>query len=380
MPSTVAIVANSSWNIYNFRQPLLKAFTRAGHRVIVIAPVDEYIRYLNEHHFAKHIPLRQLAPQSKNPLRDLLLLLELVLIYRREKPDLILHFTAKPNIYGSIAARWTGCQSVPTMTGLGYAFLHGKLLNQIVRKLYQFALRGVQKALFHNQDDRRLFHEQQIIPKERSAVVPGSGLNTNHFRPLPRPFNSKTIFLFMGRMLYDKGIREYAEAARLLRQQYPNAECWMLGQMDVANPAALPRPQLLEWVESKTIRYLGSTNDVRPYLKQCDVLVLPSYREGMPRALLEAMAMGKPVITTDVPGCREAITPECGWLIPVRDAHALRDAMLKAAAMPAHQREAMGQKARQRARQTFDEQVVIQHYLKLLQPPQTASKQQSATA
>lgn len=366
MPRTVAIVANSSWNIYNFRQPLLKAFTQAGHRVLVIAPVDEYVHYLNEHHYAKHIPLRQLAPQSKNPLFDLLLLLELWLIYRRERPDLILHFTAKPNIYGSIAAGWANCRSVPTMTGLGYTFLHGKALNHIVQQLYRFALRGVRDAFFHNQDDRKLFHEAGIIDQKHTSVVPGSGLNTNHFRPLPRPLHDNTIFLFVGRLLYDKGVAEFAEAARLLKQQCPQAECWMLGELEAANPAAVPKPQLLRWVESQHIRYLGSTNDVRPYLKQCDCFVLPSYREGMPRALLEAMAMGKPSITTDVPGCRAAITPDCGWLVPPQDAQALAAAMRKAAQLPAEERQQLGQNARQRARQVYDEQVIVEHYLKLL--------------
>ena len=380
MPSTVAIVANSSWNIYNFRQPLLKAFTQAGYRVLVVAPVDEYIHYLNEHHFAKHIPLRQLAPQSKNPLRDLLLLLELALIYRRERPDLILHFTAKPNIYGSIAARWAGCRSVPTMTGLGYTFLHSKALNHIVQQLYRFALRGVRDAFFHNQDDRQLFHKLGIIDQKYTAVVPGSGLNTNHFRPLPRPLNPKTVFLFVGRLLYDKGVAEFAEAARLLRQQYPQAECWMLGQLEAANPAAVPKMQLLRWVERKHVRYLGYADDVRPYLKQCDVLVLPSYREGMPRAILEAMAMGKPIIATDVPGCREAITPDCGWLAPPQDGPALAEAMLHAAQLPAEERQRMGQNARRRARTVYDEEVVVSHYLQLLSGRSTGLKSETDTA
>jgi glycosyltransferase involved in cell wall biosynthesis len=373
MKNTVAVVANNCWNIYNFRQPLLKAYAQAGYKVIVIAPVDEYVHYLDSNYFAKHIPLRHLSPQGKNPLRDLLLFLELFLIFRRERPELILTYTVKPNIYGNLAARWLRLRSIPTLTGLGYVFMHNSPLARLARAMYKWAMQRVDFAFFHNHSDRDLFDQLKVLPKARSAVIPGSGLNTNHFRPLPRPRREGFVFLFLGRLLYDKGIAEFAEAAKKLRYRYPNAECWVAGQLDAENPSAIPRHQLLEWVSDGQIRYFGKVQDVRPLLKCCDAMVLPSYREGMPRAVLEAMAMGKPVITTLAPGCREAVTSDCGWRVPPRDAKALSEAMEEALQLPGEQLQAMGAMARRRAVRVFDEQHIVAAYLNLMEAESKAA-------
>lgn len=375
MAPTVAIVANSSWNIYNFRQPFIRACKQAGYRVLVIAPVDEYIRYLNEHYFTAHIPLKHLSAQGKNPLRDLLLLIELFRIYRREQPTLVFHFTAKPNIYGSMAARLAGVPNYPTVTGLGYAFLHSPLLRWLSKLLYRAALRKAKKVIFHNMEDEALFLESGIARAGQTAVVNGSGLNTNHFRPLPQPRQQRFIFLFVGRLLYDKGIREYLKAARQLKRLFPKSECWIVGQLDAANPAAVSREELLREVELQNVRYFGSTTDVRPYLKQCDVFVLPSYREGMPRAVLEALAMGKPIITTDTAGCKDAIGPSCGWLVPVQDSIALAKQMAAAGRLPQQELARMGAAARQRALTCFDEKQIVESYFELAQLAQApASK------
>ena len=368
MSKTIAVVANNCWNIYNFRQPLLRAFAQAGYRVIVIAPVDEYVRYLDHNTFAAHIPLRQLDPQGKNPLRDLLLLRELYRIFRRERPELILTFTVKPNIYGNIAARALGLRGVPTLTGLGYSFMHQSLLARTARLLYKWAMRRVGFALFHNHTDRALFSLEEVVPLQRSAVVPGSGLDTQHFRPRLKKKNGRFVFLFMGRLLYDKGIAEYAAAARRLRYRYPNAEFWVAGELDAQNPAAIPKEQMLRWVESGLLRYFGKVADVRPLLQRCDVMSLPSYREGMPRAVLEAMAMARPVITTLAPGCREAVTEECGWRVPVEDAESLAEAMEEAMQLPPEQLEEMGKAARRRAVRVFDERHIVRQYVELLEP------------
>lgn len=366
MKKTIAIVANSSWNIYNFRQPLIKQLKLAGYRVLVIAPVDEYIHYLNDSYFTRHIPLRFLAAQRKNPLWDLLLLWELYRIYRREKPGLVLHFTIKPNIYGSLAARWAGIRSVPTVTGLGYAFLHNGLLSRLARRLYQLAFRGIARAIFHNEDDRRLFIREKLIVEENTMVIPGSGVNTNHFRPLPRPDTDKVVFLFIGRLLHDKGIREFATAARELRRLAPRAECWVVGQLNPEYPAAVTQQELLQWIEEHHIHYLGSTKDVRPFIKQAHALVLPSYREGLPRAIIEAMAMGKPIITTDTAGCRETVEPGCnGYLTPPRDAMALAEAMVRLYHLSDGQQQAMGEYSREKALGQFDEKIIVWAYLEL---------------
>ncbi|MCG8326112.1 MAG: glycosyltransferase family 4 protein [Chitinophagales bacterium] len=365
MAATIAIVANTTWNIYNFRLPLIKALKQSGYRVLVIAPVDEYIHYLNDSYFTRHIPIKYLNAQRKNPFSDLLFLFELFSIYRREKPDIVFHYTIKPNIYGSLAARWNGILSIPTVTGLGYAFLHSNLLNRGARLLYQLALRDVPLAVFHNPTDRDFFVREGIISRNRGNVIPGSGVNTNHFRPLPKPKKNKFIFLFIGRLLVDKGIREYVNAARQLKRLAPQAECWAVGQLNDKNSASIDKAKLLQWVANHDIRYFGSTLDVRSYLKQVDVFVLPSYREGMPRAVLEAMAMGKPIITTDTAGCRNAIDEQCGLTVPPGDSLALAEAMVKFYHKDTHELEDMGRAARQRVLKYYNDKIIVQEYLKI---------------
>ena len=381
MSKTIALVANSTWNIYNFRQPLIKQLKAAGFRVLVIAPVDEYIHYLNDSYFTRHIPLRFMAAQRKNPFWDLLLLWEIYRIYRRERPDLALHFTIKPNIYGGLAARWAGVPCMPTVTGLGYTFLHNGLLGQLARRLYRLAFRSAARAIFHNEDDRQLFIQEGLIPESRSLAIAGSGVNTNHFRPLPQPDTDKFIFLFIGRLLHDKGIREFAAAARQLCRLAPRAECWVVGQLNPEYPAAVTQQELLQWIEEQHIHYLGSTKDVRPYIKQAHALVLPSYREGLPRAILEAMAMGKPVVTTDTAGCRETVEPaRNGYLVPARDPAALAEAMLQLYHLSAEEQQAMGDYSRKKALQEFDEKIIVEAYLELCREVLAGGKEEARAA
>ena len=363
----IAIVANSTWNIYNFRINLIRQFRTKGYRVIVIAPVDEYIHYLNESHFTKHISLQHLSPQSKNPFKELLLLRELYKIYKREKPDLILHYTIKPNIYGSIAARWANIPCVSTVTGLGYTFLNYGFYTRLVKPLYKFALQSNQKIVFHNNDDRKLFTKLHLISQEKSEVIKGSGVNTNFFRPLKGNVDgNKFIFLFVGRLLYDKGIVEFIQASKQVRQIIKNAECWVVGELNSKNPSNIPKRELLQWVENRYIRYWGATNDIRDFIKKADIMVLPSYREGMPRAVLEAMSMGKPIITTNTAGCRESIVHDKnGYLVPAKDHLALAEAMVKIYSLDQDKLEQMGKESRTKVLEEFDEKIINQRYLDL---------------
>ena len=312
MRKKIVIVDNSTWNIYNFRLNLIKRLKAEKYEVIVVAPVDEYIHYLNESYFTKHIPLNFLAPQSKNIFRDLMFIWELFRIFRKEKPDLILNYTIKPNIFGNFAAKLAGIPSMSTITGLGYTFLNDNFLNRQVVHLYKIAFRKVKKVVFYNQDDQQLMVQQNIINADKSCVIPGSGVNTNHFRPLPLPNSDRFIFLFIGRLLYDKGLREYVEAAKYLRSITNNIECWVIGELN-QNPAAISKEQLLKWVEDKHIKYFGTAKDVRKYIKQAHTMVLPSYREGIPRSVTEAMAMAKPIVTTNVAGCKESGSRRNQW-------------------------------------------------------------------
>lgn len=365
----IAIVANSTWNIYNFRINLIRKFRLQGYRVIVIAPVDEYIHYLNESHFTKHIPLTHLSPQSKNPFKDLLLIRELYQIYKEENPDLVLHYTIKPNIYGSIAARWAGVRCMSTVTGLGYTFLNHGVYTRIAKSLYKFAFKSNSKVIFHNHDDQRLFQKLNLIPDEISKVIKGSGVNSDFFRPLRRKKNKdKFIFLFVGRLLYDKGIVEYIQAALKVKPIIKNAECWVVGELNTKNPSNIPKKKLLQWVENRYIRYWGATNDIRNFIKDVDVIVLPSYREGMPRAVLEGMAMGKPILTTNVSGCREAVEDNVnGYLVPIRDSISLAEAMVKIYNLDEDKFTEMGRESRKKVLSEFDEKIINQSYLDLVQ-------------
>lgn len=377
----IAIVDNSTWNIFNFRLSLIKRLKSAGYRVIVIAPIDEYITYLNESYFTKHIPLKWLDPQGKNPIKDLLLVRELTKIYKKEKPDYILHFTIKPNLYGNIAAQLAKIPSISIVTGLGYTFLNPSFINKLVPLFYKVALRKVKKLVVYNPDDQAVFINKNIIDKDRCLVIPGSGVNTNYYRPLVHNKNHrKFIFLFIGRLLYDKGLREFVEAAKQVRQIGKNAECWVIGDLNPGNPSAVPKKVLFHWVESKYIRYFGTTKEVRNFIKQADVLVLPSYREGVPKSVLEAMAMGTPIITTLTAGCRETVEDgKNGYLVPAKDQLALAEAMTKMYHHSPDELETMGAYSREKALQTFDDKIITTTYIKLLkQLIQSSSNEQKA--
>ncbi|MCB0704386.1 MAG: glycosyltransferase family 4 protein [Saprospiraceae bacterium] len=363
----IAIVTNSTWNIYNFRQSLIKTLKAAGFRVVVIAPVDEYIHYLSDSFFTKHIPLRNMRAQRRSPLKNVQLFWELYRIYKRERPDLVLHFTVKPNIFGSMAASFAKVQSVPTVTGLGYAFLNKGILNGLVRPLYRRAFLQLPKVIFHNHDDSKLFVSKKIIRENQAMIVGGSGVDMGFFAPQQVPKREKFIFLFVGRLLRDKGILEFTAAAKQLLQLAKGAECWVVGELNNSNPSAVSKYQVLNWVSEKSIRYFGHTNDIRKYLEQADVLVLPSYREGLPRAILEGMAMQKPIIATDVPGCRETVEEGVnGFLVTPRDSDALAEAMVQMYQLDESVIEEMGYQSREICRKRFDIRLVNLLYLELV--------------
>jgi glycosyltransferase involved in cell wall biosynthesis len=367
-PKKILLVDNSSWNIYNFRLPLVKKLTQQGYEVVVISPIDEFIHYIHKVVFIRHIPSKHLQPRSKNPLRDLLLFISLYFIYKREKPDLIFHFTIKPNIFGSLAASLAKVPSVPVVTGLGYTFLHPKGFNRIIPWLYKMAFKSIEKLVVYNPDDQADFVNKQIVPAEKCLIIPGSGVNTDHFKSSPKSAdNKKFIFLFIGRLLYDKGLQEYVDAAIAVKQYFPNTECWVAGDLNDANPAGVPKETLLHWIENQHIRYLGRVMDVRSIISDADVLVLPSYREGVPRVMLEALSMGKPAITTNTAGCRETVVHgKNGFLVPVKDAQALSLAMLAMIDAGQSDLELMGKESRKRALEFFDEKIVTKAYVKLL--------------
>ena len=360
---TIALVANSTWNIHNFRLNLLDKFIGEGHDVIVIAPVDQYIEYKEKYPAVKHVALRSMDRDSTNPFKDLVLIAELTRKYKRLKPDLVIHFTNKPNIYGAIAARRAKVDSIAIVTGLGYAFIHNGFIKSVTTALYKYTSKYHKKFIFENIEDRELFENENIITKGQGISVKGCGVNTTHFHPYPnQKVNEAMVFSFVGRLLYDKGVKEFVEAARIIKLRHPNTQFWLVGELDPDNPATVEKDELIEWVDSDIVYYHGFQRDVRPFISKSDCVVLPSYREAIPRTITEAMAMAKPVITTDTAGCREAVEVEVnGYLAKLRDANDLAESIQKIISLTKEERKSMGQAGRNIVMNQFDDRLIANH-------------------
>ncbi|MFL5639233.1 MAG: glycosyltransferase family 4 protein [Gemmatimonadaceae bacterium] len=328
----VVVVAGFADSLINFRGPLLRRLVADGHQVTACAPdatdrVRGELAALGVEY--RHIPVQR---ARMNPVHDLNTLRALTAVYREIQPDVVLAYTIKPVIYGSIAARLARVPQVCSLiTGLGYSFgtatWRQRALNPLVRLLFRFALARNRVVFFQNPDDLRQFVDAGLATEQQAVLVNGSGVDLEHFAVAPIP-EGEPIFLLVTRLIWEKGVGEYVEAARQLKGRYPNARFRVLGPLD-PNPAAVSRAQLETWCAEGMIEYLGSTDDVRPALAAASVFVLPSaYREGTPRSVLEAMAMGRPVITTDAPGCRETVVSgRNGFLVPINDSTALAAAM-----------------------------------------------------
>ncbi len=363
------IAINAAWNFTNFRAGLIRALVNAGYDVVAVAPRDKYapqVSMLGCRFVALHID-----NQGTNPVNDALLLWRFLRLMAHERPDVFLGYTVKPNVYGSLAAGWLGIPVINNIAGLGVVFVKAGLLARVVRRLYRSALRRSVKVFFQNDDDRQLFISGHLVRAQATALLPGSGIDLKRFAMSPlqsmhspeRPFR----FLLIARMLWEKGVGEFAQAARLIRTQWPNAECCLLGFLDVQNPGAISRADM-DALVAMGVTYLGAGDDVRPEIAAADCIVLPSYREGTPRSLLEAAAMGRPIVATDVAGCREVVDHGVnGYLCKVRDAPDLAQKMSSLLSLTYQQRKSMGQRGREKIERQFDEQIVIGRYLSAIE-------------
>ena len=364
----VLLAANSSWNIVNFRGGLVRALQQRGYEVLAAAPVDAHTPRLAEID-CRHLPL-PMDSKGSSPIADAAVFARFLGLLRREKPAAFLGFTVKPNVYGSLAAHALGVPVINNISGLGTAFIEATALTRIVKRLYRLALRRSKIVYFQNSDDRELFIRGRFVRPQQTALLPGSGVDLKRFEPIPvrDPARPDIRFLLVARLLWDKGIGEYVEAARHVRKVYPAARFQILGFLGAENRTAVAAEVVDSWVKEGLIEYLGHSDDVRPYIADADCIVLPSYREGTSRTLLEAAAMGKPLIATDVPGCREVVDHGGnGLLCTVRDASSLAGRMLEMAEMPLAQRHAMGLASRYKAEQEFDETLVVGRYLSALE-------------
>ena len=361
----VALVINTSWNIWNFRRGLVRALQAAGHEVLAIAPPDAYSGRLETELGCRYVPI-MMENKGTNPLRDLQLTRRFVAVYRRERPDVVLHFTIKPNIYGTLAARLAGVPSINNVSGLGTVFIVENLVSRVARGLYRLAFRFPRKVFFQNNDDRELFIRYGLIRPALTGLVPGSGVDLMRFCPQPAQLSGGAFtFLMVARVLYEKGIVEYLEAARQVRAELgAGVQFQLLGSLDEAGGVGMPRATFEQWLAEGHVHYLGTSDNVAEHLHRADCVVLPSYREGTPKTLLEAAACGKPLVTTDVPGCRETVQHGLnGYLCQVRSTADLAAKLLAVAQLPPARLAAMGAASRQLAEEKFDEQLVLQQYL-----------------
>ncbi len=364
----IIICVNTAWNLFNFRAGLIRALVAEGYEVVAVAPFDDYAKRLAT--LGCRFVTLPMDNQGTNPWRDTFLLFRFWWLLRSEQPAAFLGYTVKPNIYGSLAAHVLGIPVVNNIAGLGAVFIRNGWLVRVVRVLYRAALKRSCKVFFQNEDDRRLFIDYGLVNLAITGLLPGSGINLQRFSPVDEVVKKPHKgfrFLLIARMLRDKGVGEYVEAARLLRQEGLDVECCLLGFLDVQNPAAISRAEMEAWVASGDVRYMGISDDVRTEIAEADCVVLPSYREGTPRTLLEAAAMGMPIVTTDAVGCREAVDEGVnGFLCKVGDAADLARCMRKMLALDSAHRAAMGAAGRRKMEQQFDDKIVIERYLEAL--------------
>ena len=358
----ILMTVNAAWNIWNFRRPLVDALSADGHRITVLAPPDDAVADL-ERIGCRFRPL-EMSVKGLNPVEDLKLQRRLKRIFREEQPDAVLSYTIKNNTFGARAAHAAGVPFVPNVTGLGTAFLSGGLLQTIAEQLYRRSFRRLPIVFFQNEDDRDLFLDRKLVRVDQARVLPGSGIDLVRFaRAEMPPADAPPVFLMIARLLRDKGVIEFVEAARQIKARHPKARVQLLGATGSENRTAIDTATVQAWVDEGVVEYLGTTSDVRPAIAAASCVVLPSYREGAPRTLIEAAAMARPLIATDVPGCRSVIDPDVsGYLCEVRNADSLATAMERFLALSPDARTAMGLAGRAKMEREFDQALVVAAY------------------
>lgn len=360
---TIIIAANAAWNLANFRSGLIRAMLAEGYDVVSAAPSDPIAEQNLSSLGCRFAPV-PIDSKGLSPLRDWLTFLTFRRLIRSERPFAFLGLTVKPNVYGSLAARLEGVPAINNISGLGTAFIRRSWLTGVVRRLYRLGLARSDTVFFQNKTDRDQFVSEKLVDPARTQLLPGSGIDLDRFRPAPPPRNQATFFLMVARMVRDKGVLEYLHAAEKLRAADPDLRFRIAGFLDVENRTAITRAELMHWVERGIVDYLGPSDDIRPLMAAADCVVLPSYREGTSRVLLEAAALARPIVTTDVPGCREVVDDGVnGFLCEARDADSLASAMRRFAGLSADARAAMGAAGRRKVERDFDEAIVIRAYL-----------------
>ena len=361
----IAFVSNSAWSVYNFRLDVIRHLMQRGYRILILAPDDEYSEYLVELG-CRFIPIN-FNNKTENPFQDYSFFQHLKELYRKQKPDFIFHYVAKPNIYGSLAASALNIPSVAVITGLGYPFAKRNWLYFLVKQLYKKALKKTTQVWFLNNEDAKVFVNERIVSIEKMKVLPGEGINTDFYSPgfhTPRNARSKFTFLMSTRLLISKGIRLYADAARILKKKNYDTQFLLIGFFEKSHPDSIAQEELERWEKEGLIYYKGFAKDVRPFLENADCLVFPSYyNEGVPRCLMEASSMEVPIITSMNRGCKEVVlNNSTGYVCNVNDPFDLADKMERMLNLPVEERKRMGKNGRLLVIKKFNVAKVIEEY------------------
>jgi len=362
----IAIIANTSWNIYNFRLSLIEAIRDRGYKVIILAPRDRYSKKLERLGF-EYIEI-EMDNKGSNPFKDIAFTYRLYKILKEIDVDMILGYTIKINIYGSFVAKVLNIPMIATISGLGSAFLRDSFSSKVAIWLYRLALRVPKRVFFQNRDDMRLFIDKGLVREDIASVVGGSGVDSVKFAPRDsqKREDDTVRFLMVARLLRDKGVVEYVEASKILSKERDliKMEFALMGGFYTLNPSAISEEEVRAWESEGIISYLGERFDVASVMAKYDVIVLPSYREGLSRVLLEASSMAKVIVTTDVVGCRDVVRDGVnGFLVKVKDAYDLAQKMKKVALLSRKRREEMGKMGRKIVLENFTQEIVIDRYL-----------------
>ena len=356
----ISVVSSHTLSLFWFRIDMMKEFIERGHSVIALGPEPE--KEWKSKFTENNIEYRQIYVErnSVNPFKDVRTLKELYSFMKEEKPDKVFVYHAKTLVYGSLAARVSGIKEVyPLIAGLGSIFrgtgVKNKIFKTIMKAEYRAACKSSKKVFFQNIDDKNEFINNGIVKEEQIVIINGSGVNLEKFKPQPLP--AAPAFLFMGRLIRDKGVVEYLRACKQIKNKYPKVSCLLVGPFD-SNPSAIKPEELKPYIDKGIVEYFGEQCDVRPFIAQCSTFILPSYHEGTPKTVLEAMAMGRSIITSDAPGCRETVIENVnGYLIPVKDIKRLVEKMEYLLLNPDINQK-MGEQSLRLAREKYDVKII----------------------
>ncbi|MEP1097043.1 MAG: glycosyltransferase family 4 protein [Cyclobacteriaceae bacterium] len=357
----IAFVTNTCWNVFNFREGLVKYFLNQGDEVVSLAPSDAYTKEI-EKWGVRHIetPLDQ---TGTNPITDLRYLKALRRILKSELPDVALCFTIKPNIYASLAGKLTGVPTICNVSGLGTVFLVSGWLGRFALNLYKFAFAYSTFIFFQNSDDRKLFLTHVKLKRNKVGLLPGSGINLQRFGYKEPLISTPTTALMVGRVIEEKGVRDFVEAARILKNARAAVEFTLVGKIDEGHARSISKVEVDDWVAEGLIKYLPHYDGIQDLIAKHELVVLPSFREGTPRTLLEGAALGKALLASNVPGCKEVVVDGInGFLFEVQNPKSLADKVKLYQSLSSHEKAQLGVNSRKLVEDKFDENYIIRAY------------------